>query len=481
MRSNKLFDLITALSKTEIHQLSQQFKLNHEHKSKYVELFELLINRDISSLSKEEIFTKLYDNPYTEEKDYLLRNVYRNLTRKIEDFLIEESFHETINNNLNIHNYFLLKSFDHLKLYHLIEKDYTESVNHALADGDYLMASSITSLQINNYMHHLTPKVRNFESADNLLSLQMAYLGAFYLNHQYKNEIKKKQISNLINTDSKSNEAYNYLNENDQLYEVYLTYKYELFSKNIDDNIAHLKKCISLLNELPETFKNIEEEKQFCNISLAHEYVLTDQYDKANTIYEELLKVEDSIEASLKATLIFNYISNLIRQENYDTALEKIHYYESDIAHVSDSLQLKLKFLKLMLYAFLKDEALLCEFIPTCNSLIDYEKYICRFLYSIVSYLRNDYEDAYRECLNMKNSLRYKGPKFDVRDILGFYLRFYNLHKNNIDNSNNLYKGLKRLQKDMHTYHNNALPEFKEYLPFLWLEKEVRHVLDVQH
>ena len=473
MRSNKLLDLIGALSKAEKHKLSQQFQLHHHQKNKYVELFEIISKSDISTLTKETIFTKLYDTPYQENKDYLLRNVYRNLTRKIEDFLIEESFHEVIKKNLNVHNYFLLKSFEHLRLYNLFDKNFNNSVNHALADGDYLMASSMTSLQVNNYIHHVTPKTKNFEEANHLLSLQMAYLSSYYLNNQYKTEIKQQQIAGKIGEKNTNDEAsLNYINENEKIYESYLKLKYEIFSRTVQDTSTHLKNCLSILEELPESYKDIDEEKQFCNLSLAHEYVLKEKYEEANAIYQLLLK-QNTIDKTLKSTLIFDYISNLIRQENYTLALEKIHVFEEEIEVTTPALQLKLRFLKLMLYAFLKDDTLLHEHIPLCSNLVDYEKYICRFLYSIVSYLRGEYEDAYRECLNLKNSLRYKGPKFDIRDILGFYLRFYNLHKNNEHNKENLLKGLKRLQNDMNMYRNNALPEFKEYLPFLWLQKEV--------
>ena len=473
MRSNKLFDLINALSKSEKHKLSQQFMLHHHEKNKYAELFKILTNSDISTLNKDMIFTKLYDASYTEDKDYLLRNVYRNLTRKIEDFLISESFHEVIKENLNVHNYFLLKSFEHLRLYNLFDKNFKESVNHALSDGDYLMASSMTSLQVNNYIHHVTPKTKNFEEADHLLSLQMAYLSSFYLSNRYESEIKQKQIANTIGLENiVEQQSLDYINDNEKNYESYLRLKYDIFNRTVEDTVKHLETCLSVLNKLPNSFKDVDQEKQFCNLSLAHEYVLKEQYDSANAIYELFLG-ENVVEDTLKSTLVFDYISNLIRQENYTLALEKVHLFEEEIEATTPALQLKLKFLKLMLFAFLKDDSLLNEHVPLCNNLVDYEKYICRFLYSIVSYLRGEHADAYRECLNLKNSLRYKGPKFDVRDILGFYLRFYNLHKNNLENEEHLLKGLKRLQNDMEIYNNHALPEFKEYLPYLWLSKEV--------
>ena len=479
MRSNKLIDLIKALSKSEKHKLSQQFKQQHHEKSKYTELFEILSSSDISILNKETIFTKLYDVPYTEDKDYLLRNVYRNLTRKIEDFLIEESFHDVIKDNLNVHNYFLLKSFEHLRLYNLFDKNFKGSVNHALADGDYLMASSMTSLQVNNYIHHVTPKTKNFEEANHLLSLQMAYLSSFYLNSRYKSEIKQKQVTNAIGIEKAiEEEPLDYINDNEKYYESYLRLKYDIFNRAVEDNIKHLETCLSLLEKLPDTFKDVIKERQFCSLSLAHEYVLEEQYDKANAIYEVFLD-EDVIEDSLRSTLVFDFISNLMRQENYALALEKVQYFETKIENSTPALQLKLRFLKLMLFAFLKEGALLHEHVPLCNNLVDYEKYICRFLYSIVAYLRQDFADAYRECLNLKNSLRYKGPKFDVRDILGFYLRFYNLHKNNVDNKEHLLKGIGRLHNDMALYSKHALPEFKEYLPFLWLKREVNLKLEL--
>ena len=474
MKSNKLLDLITALSKPEIHKVRLQLSLHNHDKNKYIELFNFIVKSDINIITKEEIFTKIYHIPYTDDKDYLLRNLYRNLSRKIEDILIQESFHKTIKNNLNIHNYFLLKSFKNLGLYNLFNKSFKESVNNAITDGDYLMASSINSLQINNYMYHIAPKTKTLEEANDLLSYQMAYLSAYYLNNQYKVAIKKKQIENSIKvSDQKNIVPENYLDKNEKLYENYLGLKYEVFGHEIPDMVNHLKNCLSILKKLPKTFKDVKTEIQFCNISLAHEYTLSEKFEEANIIYLQLFKKPQVIDTTLKTTLIFDYISNLIRLENYKLALKKVLELETSINANIPALHFKLKFLKLILYAFLKDDALLHTHVPTCNDLIDYEKNTCRFLHSIIAYLRDDFANAHRECLNLKNSLRYKGSKFDVRDILNFYIRFYNLHKNNIDNKEHLLKGLSKLNKDMLLYSENSLPEFKEYLPFLWLQKEV--------
>lgn len=472
MRTNKLFSLVNALSKNEKHKIQQLFSYENE-KQQYKKLFNLLISCDIDTLSKDIIFAKIYDFPYTPDKDYLLRNAYRNLAKKIEDFLVEEAFRSDIHNNLNIHNYYLLKSYKDLRLNHLFEVNSTDFIEKSVANGDYLMASSITSLQAGNYLHHLLPTTKNFEQANNLLMLQMGYLSAYYLNSQRKTEIEKQQVVNAISLASNKTITNIKVDKNEQLYEDYLQLKYEIFADEIDDKITHINNCLSLLKKLPNNFSKIANEIQFCQLTLAHEYALVKNYKKANAIFEKLLHTK--LDDTLKATLIFDYISNLIRQEKYSIALTKVHEFEIDIRQHSLALQHKLNFIKLMLLAFLKDDELLHIHIPICNGLIDYEKYWCRFLYSITAYLRKDFEDAHRECLNLKNSLRYKGPAFDVRDVLNFYIRFFNLLKNNIkkDKNEHLHKGLHNLQHDITIYTENALPEFKEYLPFLWLKREV--------
>ncbi len=471
MRTNKLFNLINSLSKTEKVKIKEQFNYVDE-KQQYKKLFDLLTECDINSLTKDIIFAKLYDFPYTTDKDYLLRNAYRNLVKKIEDFLIEEAFKKDIHNNLNIHNYYLLRSYKNLRLHHLFEVNADDFTEKALADGDYLTASSITSLQVSNYVHHLSPTTKNFEKAGNLLTLQMAYLSAYYLNNQYKVEIEQQKIANAISstTTKKSVET---IDKNQQLYEDYLQLKYKIFTDVTDANISQVKECLSILEKLPKTFIDVASEMQFCQLTLAHEYTVTEDYENANKIYENLLN--ESIDDKLKASLIFDYVSNFIRQERFDEALQKVNKFENDIYKQTPALQHKINFIKLMLLAFLKDDELLHKHIPICNGLIDYEKYWCRFLYSITAYLRGDFEDAHRECINLKNSLRYKGPKFDVRDILNFYIRFFNLLKNNTekDTQQHLHKGLQNLQHDIDTYSENALPEFKEYLPFLWIKREV--------
>ena len=476
MRSNKLIDLVNALTTAEKNKIKTLFKIDGGTK-KYEALFDILVSANNANLDKESIYSQLYNTPYTKEKDYLLRNTYRNLTKKIEDFLIDEAFHKEIHKNLNIHNFFLLKSFQHLRLYHIFDTSFKESLNQALADGDYLLASSITSLQVNNYTHHIIPETKKLEQANDLLMLQMAYLSAFYLKKQSQAELKQKEIQNTTSITATTKTSNRYVDENEKKYSNYLQLKYKLFDGQPTETVSILKQCISLLKALPINYDNVSTEMQFCEIALAHEYTVNEKFDDANVLYRTLLGDINNVDVTLKTTLVFDYISNLIRQEKYDEALEKALHYEKDLKNNTPALNLKIRFLKLMLYAFLKKDHLLHAEIPLCNGLADYEKYTSRFLHSIVAYLRGDVANAYRECLNLKNSLRYKGPRFDVRDILNFYLRFYYLLKSNPDKDGNLKKGLERLWTDMQHYTSNALPEFKEYLPFLWLKRELKSKL----
>ncbi len=476
MKSNKLKEVVNSLSLQEKHRFKNQLTIN-KHIKTVENLFDIINTHKEKDLSKEFVFKKLYNKPYTKERDYLLRNSYRNLSKKIEDFLIEEQFHKEIHSNLNIHNYYILKSYQHLKLYHLFDIKYNSSLKKAENSSDYLVASSITGLRVNNYIHHLVPNKKDYEKTNQSIDLQVAYLSAFYLNSLHKSDFNHAKINHDIapnaTMDKKIKETQSITHPFEDNYSKYLKLKVHFFQFNHDEKIALALQGITLLKSIKTVTDEINQELFFCETVLAHEYAVLEEYDKAYPIYHSLLTKNDAIESSLKTSLICDYITVLIRTDQYTEALETIDKHKEILENTTPAISLKIAFKKLLLYAFSKDITKLSNHIPSCNTLLDYDKYVCRLLYAIEAYLKNDFDNAHRECINLKNSLRYKAPCFDIRDILNFYLRFFYLIPLAEEKPSHFKNSIIRLHRDIELYNEHALSEYLEYLPYIWLQKEI--------
>ena len=59
---------------------------------------------------KSKIFLKLFEQKYQTKKDYLLRNEFRLLQVKVEDYLVDKQVKEELENNKNTYNFYLLKA-----------------------------------------------------------------------------------------------------------------------------------------------------------------------------------------------------------------------------------------------------------------------------------------------------------------------------------------------------------------------------------
>ncbi len=106
MKSLSVVQLIKSLKPSEKKHI--EFDFQHYRQGAMLEkLFKLIAHTKAVKLKKPFIFEQPYNEPYEKSKDYLIRNIFRNLTRKIEAFLVDQAFHREIHKNLNTHNYFL--------------------------------------------------------------------------------------------------------------------------------------------------------------------------------------------------------------------------------------------------------------------------------------------------------------------------------------------------------------------------------------
>lgn len=468
MKSNKTIDLIKALPESDIKKIKHILNTNSRTKSLY-KLFCIICNN--LSITKEVIYRKLYNNTYTKDKDYLLRNELRSLNKKIESYIIEKEFHNDIRNNLNIHNYYILKGMQDMKLYSLFSNKIKSSLESAISDFDYITAYSITSLQINNFTHHLIPTKDNLARTEETLRMQIAFLSAFYINSMYKSNIELLNISdnNVDNIQQNIEETL------ENKYRKYLAKKSELFYNKADNHIEIINDCINILNTIDSNNSDIEKERIFCKLSLAHEYTHIRKFDEANAIYKTLIEADVINDNVTKCTLILDYASNLIRTEDYDIAMQLLETNNPTDIYNTPAIELKSKYMHAIINAFLFNNEDINNHITSCNTLCNYDKYSWRLLFAIETYLNKDYTNGHRECLNIKNSIRYKSTGIDIRDIINFYIRFFNLMESSLHKEKEINGSMIRLENDMNIFINNAEPEITEYLPLIWLFRTVKN------
>ena len=72
----------------------------------------------------------------------------------------------------------------------------------------------------------------------------------------------------------------------------------------------------------------------------------------------------------------------------------------------------------------------------------------------------------------MDNSNRDIDQGFDIQPVLKFFKRFYYIILHFLPEDNKRQMHLEKLYSDISQYNEEAVAEYKAYLPFLWLKKQ---------
>lgn len=97
-----------------------------------------------------------------------------------------------------------------------------------------------------------------------------------------------------------------------------------------------------------------------------------------------------------------------------------------------------------------------------------------RFYFAIHAYLENRLEGAHRETQNLSDALRSNKQEFNVLPIAKFFTRFFNLQLKFMPDNGKRLDHLTKLYQEITNYSTNTLPEYRSYLPFIWLKRELK-------
>ena len=463
-------------------------KLVNQKKLRLLILLEhlwLLLNKEYNETIKSEIFSKLFSEQYTEKKDYLLRNEFRNLNKQIEQFLVNKEIKEEVKNNINAFNYYLLRVLQDRKALDLFKLEYKDAYDDAIENADYYAAHNITGLNFVNYTQFLNLKEKDIKYINQLNDLKLTHLSCYYLtafrNHQINSEYTRSFFYpfsiNEIEPIKKVKVDFNQF-END--YSGYLYLKAKCFLVPHQERIELLHKCLEFVKKQPTDSLIFKTELKFCLANLANTYSLVADIKKTNKYFEEFFAIKAEKDDPYILSVMCDFITELIKQKDFDNAIQHIAENRIEINKI-EKLNTRLLCLEIASYAYANKPVELYNLLPQSfgnyNKLL---KFFFRFYYSIFSYLKNNIEDSYNETSNMKNSISKNDTGFDIRPIFNFFNRFYYIL---ISYSENIAKRdhyLNKLLDDIVDYSKSALPEYKSYLPFLWLKDEIVILLDVK-
>lgn len=424
-------------------------------------------------INKDEIFKFIFSTKRTKENDYLIRNEWSQLKKKIETFIVltfesDMPKYYSFYNSYTIGHWCIKRS-----LFYESEK---------YLDQAYDLAATAESweglLKINKYRFYIqqfskSKAEEKLEKMQTFINEQEVYLKKL-VNQEYSVIRYLKSAALKTAQSLRMSVEYNHTDApftidskiHSSNLSLYFYHKSNAFRLSGKQAIHELEKAIHFLKTTNEFFAK-DDELNSVNATLAMEYALIGEYKESITIYKEIISSDYFKNVSSKNAILFNYITTLIKGKEYKIALENITNLE--LLEPEPVVLERIGFHKLNCYIYLRDLANIKKNLPKDIQASDISiRVYYRLLYTIYYLIKGDIEMAERE---INNILVIKNLEFtDYKIVLKFFQKYIEiLHQKT--NSKIYSSSIKNFGKDIMDYHFENTNQ--NIMPFVWLQETV--------
>jgi hypothetical protein len=468
MEDHFLYRVINALS-TADHQ-SIKIQLEEVGKGRGLLLLKTLRGAP-ANITKEKVYEKVFDDAYTADKDYLIRNEFRLLKKVLEEYLLQKEIKTELKENNEWKNRLLgnvmmkhqlsgeaLKYFEQAKEEALFNFhfDHATELNMAIFSLNYRNALQLTEAK--------TLMARNIEAGQKLAEHTAVYRSAQI---QFQ-EALLKRISGLPPGEDKLPSSAEFIGQwtlaetAESLYYLQKAKAYGSFS------IEDMETLLKMACELPPNTL-MRNECITVKVQLATVHSMVGHFALADEYFQEILESDDFKLLKEKPSFYANYVRNLTKLKKYAAALESISQMEKLV--LEPHLRSYLQTARITCYIFLEDTANLKKYLPNdfANS-GEGLKYYYKLLYAIYFYLNNQAGMAIRELENLLET-RNIDSEPEHREIARIMRSIFGM----LEKEGSAKKSKAVLQKAKTAVleaYDTAKPEVQNMLPFLWLKEK---------
>ena len=476
--SDKLHSIVILLEKEDIKKLTSELK-THKNK-KFEKLFKIMLDSLEKDISKEVAFKKLYEKDYKKEDDFLLRNECRLLYNIIKEYIIDKEIQLEKEEDVNFSDFYFIKAIYQKKDKSLFNKEFNHIYERCIATYDLVRA-----LQLCDYHYFATgaQQIQNFPNIKNavevlekqqqvigeLFSLKSHIINTRKLNMHAILSIKDRESLQLIPSDSIEFDKDKYQNN---LISYYSIVTQTLMENDISKKIVYMEEALKYIDQVADSNKDFENEKNYCQINVASFYYINQNYEKAEELFNKFYAMEPKL-TNFTLTSIINYGNCLLQLGKYAEILDIVVKYKQEL----DAIQRLSAYVTALLcnvYVMTENADRLRKQIPiSFQELPDPFVFHFRFCLSILFFLEGDIESAIRESRNLADTIAYKKIFEEHLFIAKLFNKFFDKYdkRNAID----FKKYCQQLLVELKEFEKSCAYNFKIFIPSKWLAKKLAH------
>lgn len=385
-------------------------------------------------MEKEAMFKAAFGKKYSKKEDYLLRNELRLLSNELSVFLSLEKIKATLQQNESLKNLFFLQQLLDKKDYGLFENEYPKALKEAVRQSDFEIAAKITRLLIDDAVFRKEATKANYERLLTLTAQYYEYAGSAFLHDYIYVRHKQAFAERTLHAVSQGYpvaplQPVTFLlnKKSSDSYLEYMRLLTESYCRHGAEKINVLLQAQRLITKIAKKDFDKQAAKATTSAGIALEYFLTGNYKQSLPFHKAALENAITLPAERIIAFVFNYLSALIRLENYFEAvriIEKNRPTWEQLPRMRDRFQC----LKAMCYLFLHDADTAWKCIPLDRkqSGIDHYYYY-RFIQIIALYLRGELGLAMNESENFEHTVRYQDKDANYLRLILLMKKFLRL------------------------------------------------------
>jgi tetratricopeptide (TPR) repeat protein len=467
MNDHIVFKIIKALPEKEAKALNTRLK--NDGRERLLKMARAIIAAD-DSLTKVQLYQKIFGTKYTKDKDYLLRNELRLMKIELEQYLFDTGLEQEIDYYQDFRNRIIGVRLSHLEL-PAHAADYFETGSEfALKNLRYEESIELDNIAFSHRFKttqlsaQLLPQMENsykrtLKTLEELIAFRKSYLEFIHaLYGRMSATVAQEKLHILPGFEHLSTPA-------SPLSAQFYTQKAKAYSSFEE---ADFEKLLEIARQLPAA-----ERIQHEYLSLLGQYAsilsMKGKFEEAHPIFREVTEAPNFHRFRERAPFYVNYVRNTIKLKQYQTALDIIAAIENEVSE--SILHIHLITLKASCYIYLKDLKNLKRILPADFSEIkEVHRNYFKLLYAIYFYLEGNLPMAIHELENMLKTKELKGGEnlYLFSTIMLKIFRLVEKKPNGIDVATR-----KKIVALLDVPELDA--QGRSMVPFIWLNDEFNH------
>jgi len=433
-KGNRTVALVALLSNKEKKVFAQS--LNQGKRSSLPLLFDAICaglkSSKPNSLEKETLFKKVFNEAYSKDQDYLLRNEFRLLSKELSGFLAIEQTKKAMRDDPLEEKRLLLQSYIDRKANDLFDREWQKVVEDARNELRLDIALDIQKLAVEHLVSTRQATVENYNLLLELLTDYQRTLQQHFTHQhlfgKHKQAFAERTLQAIgadIQVSSLEVVSVNPADENqNDAFANHFAALTKAYAHRGEEKIELLKTAAGFVSEINSKSFDQNAALATINAAIALEYFLLRELENSLPYHQKALEFGSSLEGGKLISFVFNYLSTLIRLERHEQAIELINEYAS-VWEKLPRMRDRFLCLKAMCHVFENDPKAAEDCIPEDRKTggLDHYYYY-RFVQIIVLFQKGKAELAMNEAENFEHTVRYNDKDEDYLRLIQAMKKF---------------------------------------------------------